>query len=104
MGCRSKICDSDFIFGEVERFEPCGRGFLQREDSRDCCSRREEFWIGWDAEQAEGGLRCGGCRIGLGSVESKPRVLGSERGYRVADEAIGVVVMIWGGLNLNPHP
>src|ERR1700685_2262739 len=37
-------------------------------------------------------------RIGFGRVGSKPRDLGSDRGYRVA------VAIAWVGLNLNPHP
>jgi hypothetical protein len=39
-----------------------------------------------------------GCRCGVGGVESKSRDLGNDRGYRV------VVVLVWAGLSLNPHP
>ena len=44
------------------------------------------------------------CRFGVGGAASKPRDLGSDRGYRVAaiDSMIGFFV--WAGLNLNPHP
>jgi hypothetical protein len=42
------------------------------------------------------------CRCELGGVEFKPRDLGSDRGYRVDRNA--VVVVVWVGLNLNPHP
>src|ERR1700722_16357447 len=44
-----------------------------------------------------GGMQIGlgrGCRCGVGQVESKPRVLRSERGYRVAidrDWVVGVI-------------
>jgi hypothetical protein len=34
---------------------------------------------------------------GMGGVEFKPRDLGDDRGCRV-------VVVVWAGLNLNPHP
>jgi hypothetical protein len=39
----------------------------------------------------------GGRRCDLDFVESKPRDLGSDRGYRV-------VAVMWAMLSLNPHP
>jgi hypothetical protein len=41
--------------------------------------------------------RCGE-RIGMGAVESKPRDLGSDRGYRAA-----YIVRTWGAAVLRPY-
>jgi hypothetical protein len=53
------------------------------------------------------GLEIGGERWGVGTVGSKSRDLGSDRGYRVADEEriyveITVVVVVWVACHLTP--